>query len=221
VAWMGMVSSAWRHSIEGHAITIREEIQQLRSDLARQALDKIEGRLAKMERLTKMILDKPITPPLSEEEGVESVSINELLQERIKQLWENEPYQSVQLEWELKLSRSATVRASPEWLRRIFDALVDNAVEAMADGSSPALTISTRATGDNVEIVFADTGRGIPEDVSPKLFHEQIKKPKGAKGLGMGLLMAQTIAQTYGGEIRVEPASPTGTSMVVSLPIET
>jgi len=52
------------------------------------------------------------------------------------------------------------------------------------------------------------------------LFHEQIKKPKGTKGLGMGLLMAQTIAQTYGGEIRVETTDPTGTSMVVSLPIE-
>jgi GAF domain-containing protein len=92
VAWMGMVSTAWRHTIEGHAITIQEEIQQLRSDLPQQALDKINRRLAKIERLTKMILDKPITPPLSEEEGVESVSINELLQERIRQLWENEPY---------------------------------------------------------------------------------------------------------------------------------
>jgi GAF domain-containing protein/CheY-like chemotaxis protein len=222
VAWMGMVSSAWRHTIEGHAITIREEIQQLRSDLPQQALDKIEGRLAKMERLTKMILDKPITPPLSEEEGVESVSINELLQERIRQLWENEPYKSVKLKLELKPSDSANVRASPEWLRRIFDVLVDNAAEAMAAVSNRVLTVSTQVTSDNkVEIVFADTGPGIPENILPRLFHEQIKMSKGTKGLGMGLLMAQTIAQTYDGEIRVEPIDPASTSIVVSLPIET
>ncbi len=69
-----------------------------------------------------------------------------------------------------------------------------------------------------MEIVFADTGKGIPEEVLPNLFHKQIEQ---ANGLGIGLLMAQTIAQIYGGEIWVGSTDHTGTSMVVSLPIET
>jgi two-component system sensor histidine kinase HydH len=95
---------------------------------------------------------------------------------------------------------------------------VDNAIEAMADVSTTTLTVSTRAAGNKVEIVFADTGKGISEDTLPKLFHEQIKE---SNGLGMGLLMAHTIVQTHGGEIRVEFTGPAGTSVVVSLPIET
>jgi GAF domain-containing protein/CheY-like chemotaxis protein len=220
VAWMGMVSSAWRHVIEGHAMTIREEVDHLRVNSSQEYLDKIDARLKKIQRLARLILEKPITPPLSEEEGVESVPVNELLRERIRQLWENEPYKSVQQQLDLKLDDAMTVRASPEWLRQVFDIVVDNAVEAMADVAISVLTVSTRASGPNVEIIFTDTGPGIPGDISPKLFHEQIRKPKGAKGLGMGLLMAQTIVQTYGGEIRIAGSSLAGTGIVVSLPIE-
>jgi GAF domain-containing protein/CheY-like chemotaxis protein len=221
VAWMGMVSSSWRHAIEGHAMTIQEEVEHLRANSSQKYLDKVDARLKKIQRLARLILEKPITPPLSEEEGVESVPVNELLRERIRQLWENEPYKSVQQQLDLKLDDAVTVRASPEWLRQVFDILADNAIEAMADVSISVLTVSTRAAGSHAEVVFTDTGQGILEDILPKLFHEQIKKPKGTKGLGMGLLMAQTIAQTYGGDIRVETTDPTGTSMVVSLPIET
>jgi len=35
----------------------------------------------------------------------------------------------------------------------------------------------------------------------------------------MGLLMAHTIVQTYGGDIRVEATGPAGTTMVIWLPI--
>ena len=35
----------------------------------------------------------------------------------------------------------------------------------------------------------------------------------------MGLLIAQTIVQTYGGEIRVEDTGPEGTTMVIWLPV--
>lgn len=220
VAWMGMVSAAWRHVIEGHAMTIREEVGHLRADSTPEDIDRIEGRLAKIERLAQLILEKPITPPLSEEEGVGSVSVNDLLCERIRQLWENEPYSSVEHELAFDLDKAATVRASSEWLRRAFDILIDNAIDAMGNISTPTLCISTRAEGASAEIVFADNGRGIPKEIQPKLFHEPIKKPKGSEGLGIGLLMAQTILQTYGGEIRLEASDHTGTTMIVVLPIE-
>lgn len=220
VAWMGMVSATWRHTIEGHAMTIVEEIEHLRADLPQACYDLIDERIDKIQRLARLILEKPITPPLPEEEGVESVAVNQLLRERLEQLWENEPHQSVQRRLYLTLDDAATVRASPEWLRQMFDVLVDNAVEAMADICEPTLAISSRLVGQQVEIAFVYTGPGISDNTLSKLFQKQVVKPKGAKGLGMGLLMAQTIAQTYGGDIRVESTNSTGTTMVVSLPIE-
>jgi signal transduction histidine kinase len=52
-----------------------------------------------------------------------------------------------------------------------------------------------------------------------KIGLERIEKPEDAEGLGLGLLMAQTIAQTYGGDIRVVSTGPTGTTMAIWLPL--
>jgi len=221
LAWTGMVSSTWRHAIEKHAITIREQIQLLRFDVGDRAnADAVGKRLEMVERLANQILEKPLTPPLSTEEGVHSLPINDLLRERTRQLWMHEPYNSVSLRLDLKLQNSQTLRASPEWLRRAVDILIENAVEATSALPERKIAICSQRRDDYTEISIADNGRGIPPQVLEQLFREPIKKPQGAKGQGIGLLLAQTIIQTYGGSIHCRETGSTGTTMVVSLPLE-
>ncbi len=223
LAWMGMASSTWRHAIDKHALTIREQAQLLGKELSQGRVGK-QGRqmaegLAMIEKLANQILAKPLVPPLTSEESTRTVAVDELVGERARQLWQNDPYRAATLKLDLQ-SGAATVRASPEWLRRAFDILVDNAVNAVAGQEIQEVTIGTRSAGSDVEILVSDTGPGIPPEIQAKLGLEAIEKPEDAKGLGMGLLMAQTIVQTYGGEIRVESTGPTGTTMVIRLPLE-
>ena len=221
VAWMGMASSAWRHANQGKAITIKEETAAVQSALPKGVLtDNIVRKLSKIERLAKEISEEPITAPLGSEETVESVSVNGLLRERLKQLWENRPYSSVELNSNLTLKDSATVRASREWLRRVLDILIDNAVDAMFDSPIKHMDVVTKQIDEWINIAIGDTGRGIPDDVLAKLFTEPIKKPKGSRGQGVGLLMAQTIIQAFGGEIRVESTCSAGTIMAIQMPLE-
>ena len=224
LAWMGMADSAWRHSTDQHALTIREQAQLLSKDLSKVRLHeqhlRVAERLSVIERLVSQILKKPMTLPLSDEEGMELVATNELVDERARQLWENDPYRKVERQLDLQLSGATAVWASPEWLRRAFDILVDNAVEAVADREIQVITIGTRAANEGAEIWVSDTGPGIPEEIRAKIGLELIEKSEGARGLGRGLLIAQTIVQAYGGEIRVESTGPTGTTMVIWLPLE-
>jgi len=224
LAWMGMASSAWRHTIHKHALTICEQAQLLRQDWQGTALQPLKAkapeRLATIERLAAQILEKPITLPLSSEEGVEPIPLNDLVGERARQLWRNDPYRKAKLRLDLKLDDQATVRVSPEWLRRAFDNLVDNAVEAVADCPRREVTIGTRATNGHAEFSVSDTGPGIPQEIQDMIGQKSIERPEDATGLGMGLLMTQAIAQAYGGELRVESSGPTGTTMVIWLPLE-
>ncbi len=221
LAWTGMASSTWRHTIEKHAITIRDQVLLLRRDLNKLPKSASTAeRLNMIERLAIQILEKPITAPLGADEGIRSVPINELIRERTKQLWSNEPYKSVRPNLDLTLDDSLTIRTSPEWLRRALDILIDNAVEATAGLPERKIDITSRGLGARVEIGIRDNGRGIPEEMQPKLLVEPIKKPKGAKGLGIGLLFARMIVQAYGGDLRVGTTGPTGTTMIVSLPVE-
>ena len=64
------------------------------------------------------------------------------------------------------------------------------------------------------------SGPGLPPHILHKIGVEFIQKPEDSKGLGMGLVMAQTIVQTYGGEVVVGSTGPNGTTMVIELPLE-
>ena len=221
LAWVGMVSSTWRHAVGNQATTIQDLVKLTRRDIAENvASEQILARLDRVDEMATKIQATPITAPLQVEEGVSSVSIDELLKERVKQLCKRESFKGVQLEFDWGVKESITVRASPDWLRRAFDILLDNAADAMANSTIRKLTIESQLVDNNVKLAITDTGTGVPKQVLPKLFQAPISKPKGSKGLGVGLLMAHSIIQAYGGDIRLGATSSSGTTMIVWLPIE-
>lgn len=219
LAWMGMTSSTWWHGVRGDTNSILNTIKLLREDLNGRGED-VEKNLQRIEKLALKIRERNITPPLSSEEGVESIFIEDLISERLEQLWKSEPYCFVERKLHLSPEDKGTVRASPAWLRRALDVIVDNAIEAMLSPESvpdPLLTVSTTHLNGWVEVAISDKGRGVPEDVRPKLFNDVV--PSG-KGLGMGLLLAQAIIQTYGGEIGIRESTLRGSTLVLRLPLE-
>jgi GAF domain-containing protein/DNA-binding LacI/PurR family transcriptional regulator len=216
VTWMGTVAGAWRHAIGNQATIIGDLVKHIRGDISANNVNK---RLVEIEEVIAEIRKVPM-PPLSAEEGTESVFINKLVIERVKQLQSRNGYDKVSYETKCDLSDSATVRASSEWLRRVLDILVDNSVNAMTDTPVKRLTVITRSVNGILEIVVTDTGRGIPEDVRSSLFQKAVYKPIGAKGMGLGLFLAQAIVQTYNGNIVIGSTSEIGTTMIIQLQLE-
>lgn len=219
VAWMGMESATWLHTLTNHATTVGDLVALLRSDLQQDIpREKLETRLSAIDKLVGNMRSIPLTAP---GQGASPLSINDLIHERLTQLWGREPYNSAELQLFLASEESLTVRANPEWLKRAIDILIDNAVEAMANSLVKKLTVTTKALGNNIEIAIEDTGGGIPQAILPQVLKEPIRKTPGAKGSGIGLLLAQTIVQTYGGDIHVGATGAWGTRMIIILPAET
>lgn len=216
LAWMGMAASTWRHSITGSAINIRNEVALLRKSHGISP-DRLEKSLSRIEESVGRILDKPITAPLSSEEGIRSVAINALIKKRTETLWRHEPYSNLRLSLQLDASSSASVLANPEWIQRVLDILLENAAQALSTRSKKSIRIVTREIGNAIEISVSDTGRGIPPDVLRQLFVVPIG---GGNAPGIGLLLAQVIVQTYGGEIRLASSSPEGTTVSILIPKE-
>lgn len=224
LTWTGMIHNTWRHEIENHAAVIRDQAGLLRQDWQEGSpqSSKIDERIATIQRLAQKILDKPITPPLPSEGQVEKVSLNDLVRERARQLQENEQYQTAEFKLDLQLPESVIVRASPQWLRRAIDMLVDNAVKAVAGRPVRRITLGTRLKGDRAEVLVSDTGPGIPESIQKQIGRKRVETPENQQGgMGMGLMMAGFIARSYGGGIDIESTGPTGTTMVVWLPAMT
>lgn len=216
LAYMGMASSTWGHAIQGHATNIIDEMVLLRRYIPGSALAQSARSLEKIERLAKRIREKPITSALSGTD-VKLLSLSDWTRERLGEL--QDYYVSVELQFDSASDAPLPIRINSEWLRQVFDIPVDNAINAMADSPVRRVTVTVAAAGDWAEISMVDTGPGIPADVLPKLFGMPIPKGKGDKGHGMGLLMAQTIIQAFGGKIEVGTTGPTGTAMIIRIPL--
>jgi signal transduction histidine kinase len=100
-------------------------------------------------------------------------------------------------------------------LERVFYNLLLNACEA-----SPAnATVQVLLEKNNREqrIVIADSGPGIADAIRGRLFEPFVSHGK-ENGTGLGLTIAEKIAQDHGGSLRVVSSSSSGTSFELLLP---
>jgi signal transduction histidine kinase len=72
------------------------------------------------------------------------------------------------------------------------------------------------ARGDEVEVSVRDNGPGLPEDVRPHLF-ESFFTTK-SQGLGLGLVIVQSIVERHHGHVRAENGEQGGAIFRVVLP---
>jgi signal transduction histidine kinase len=71
-----------------------------------------------------------------------------------------------------------------------------------------------------VELVFKDTGAGIPPAVLDKIFEPFFSTKDVGHGTGLGLYITHQIVQQHGGTIRVESTAGEGTTVTLRLPRE-
>ena len=80
------------------------------------------------------------------------------------------------------------------------------------------MTIDARRAGDNVEVVVADNGPGIPEHLQEQVLEPFFTTKPAGKGTGLGLPLAHNIIKEHEGELEVEPL-PNGTRVLLRLPL--
>jgi PAS domain S-box-containing protein len=97
---------------------------------------------------------------------------------------------------------------------RVFINLTKNALDAMPEGGS--LEISANQNTEFTEISFSDTGKGISEEVMPKLFTPLFTTK--AQGMGFGLSISKRIVEAHGGKISVHSTPEKGTTFTVAFP---
>jgi len=104
-------------------------------------------------------------------------------------------------------------------LEQVLVNLFNNALDAMADSETRALTVSVLRANGRAQIVVTDTGPGVPEEIRAHLFEPFFTtKPQG-KGLGLGLAISEQIVREFGGELRAEAPDAGGARFVIVLPL--
>ncbi len=109
------------------------------------------------------------------------------------------------------------IRADPEYMRRVFINLFDNAIDAMNKQGEILIHASYDKLQNHLRIEVADSGPGISEEDKEKLFLPYFSTKK--KGTGLGLAIVNQIISEHNGTIHVEDNKPLGAKFVIQLPV--
>jgi len=109
------------------------------------------------------------------------------------------------------------IRTDAEQLKRVFTNIIKNAIQAMPYGG--ALNISGKAIPmeNIINIEFADTGIGIPQDVLERIFDPFFTTRN--TGTGLGLAVVKRLLEDLSGAIGCRSEVGKGATFIVTLPI--
>jgi nitrogen fixation/metabolism regulation signal transduction histidine kinase len=108
-------------------------------------------------------------------------------------------------------SDSISIEADRSNLRRMFINLIRNSIQANAT----AIKIKIIEGDDKVEIIFADDGTGIPENLRSRIFEMNFTTKE--KGMGIGLKLVKRFIEGIHGNIILEDSTH-GTSFKIVIP---
>jgi two-component system NtrC family sensor kinase len=218
LAAMGRLTSQIAHELNNPLYGIMNTLELLKTEVAPQSKRRkiLEMALSETVRLSDL-LRKMLSFSKPDQERRQPVDINTVIDEILllheKQLRENDIH--IASTFADGLSR---VNASKDQLRQVFLNMVANARDAMPNGGT--LTVATSDDGENIIIEITDTGTGIKEEYMEKIFDSFFTTKGEVKGVGLGLSVCYGFIKDHGGDIVVKSQVGTGTTFVITLPVE-
>ena len=146
----------------------------------------------------------------------DNVDISELLSD-IMQENEGLARPGVEVVYDNKLPSDFVMTTNKDLLKRVVNALLDNAFKFTEQGS---IALKACVDSDLLKITVEDTGGGIPAEEVDHVFERFVKLNKFKEGLGLGLTLSRMIARRLHGSLILDSsyAGP-GSRFVLSLPL--
>jgi signal transduction histidine kinase len=224
MATIGELASGIAHEIRNPLAGIQGAIQILaegfpKEDPRTQVTDEIQKQIYKLERLVRDLLNyaKPVPA------NYLPTDINGLV-DKVLSFFVTQRGVPVDYKIEKKLFSSLPrTLIDPSSMEQAFLNIILNAQKAMPKGGT--FTVSTVALPQRnddgkevreVQIIFEDTGVGIPGENLPKIFNPFFSTR--SDGTGLGLAITKNIVEQHGGRIEVESQVSVGTKFVITLP---
>jgi signal transduction histidine kinase len=213
-------------AIKGFVSLISEGAYGEVGDRVKETLKKVQNSADDLIGLINTLLDVRKVEEGKMEYKFERVDVNDMTAKVIDLLQPLAQAKKLALSF-APAPRPVWVNADPEKLKQVVQNIIDNAikytptgfVKVSLDETAPVDTAAKRGT---LVISATDSGLGIAAELIPHLFEEFVRDErvkKEIRGTGLGLYIAQKIAEAHGGKITAEsPGEGKGSAFHITLP---
>jgi two-component system, NtrC family, sensor kinase len=103
---------------------------------------------------------------------------------------------------------------------RVQNLNLKNSNKQNLEAYKPSVTVTTKATGNQIMICIADNGTGMSEDTKAKIFQPFFTTKPTGEGTGLGLSLAyDIITKGHAGTIEVDSVEGQGTTFTIRIPV--
>jgi PAS domain S-box-containing protein len=198
----------------GAAIRLHEQ-----GRLGERELGRVLARIESLSAESGKILDKLRARIRRRERLKTDVDVNAVMASSLEFLRERIERQGVKVECGYGTALPAIVGDAIELEHAVIQ-LGSNALDALEGTAQKERRLWIRTTHDPgagcVRIEIRDTGPGVGAGIAGRMFDPWETEKPGA--LGIGLSIAQTIVESFGGRIKMERAAPRGALFRIDLP---
>jgi signal transduction histidine kinase len=215
LATIGRLAAGVAHEVGNPLAAILGYADILRQTAAPGDKDMLERIGKETERIRVIIRDlldysRPVTG------AVEPVLLRRTVEAAVSLLRPQARFREVTVDD--RVPETLTVRANDSKLLQILINLFLNAADAM--GARGQITVEAEDLVGRVEIRVRDQGPGVPREDRLRIFDPFFTTKDPGQGTGLGLAVSRSIAQAWGGDLRLAE-SEAGALFVISLPSST
>ncbi len=212
LATLGEMSAGLAHEIRNPLGAIKGAAQYLQPTMENMTQNEfLKIIVDEVDRLNTVVTQflnyaKPFQQNLSE------TNIDELLKKTLQTATSDFP-SNIKLTYHAD-SQTPLLAIDPQQINQVFLNLTRNAIQAMPQGGE--LKVALKSSKESIQIIFEDTGVGIPPENIKNLFIPFFTTKE--EGSGLGLPICQKIIKAHGGTIQIESILQKGTKFIITLP---
>jgi signal transduction histidine kinase len=222
LAALGRLVAGVAHEVRNPLTTIRLRIQMCQQSSSDALIQESCGiALEEIERLNGMV-DRLLNFSQPIQLRVEPTDLRALLEQRLESFADRARLQGTRLVKDGSTNR-IIVSVDQSRVAQVFDNVIQNAIEAMADCGGTLCTAVTSQNDEHLDrsgvcVELNDTGTGISAGNVSKVFDPFFTTK--ATGTGLGLSICHELVRAHGGEIQVLSGNGCGTTVRIWLPRE-
>jgi two-component system NtrC family sensor kinase len=226
LAAIGELSAGIAHEINNPLAIIRQE-----GDWMQLLLKKLEGRdieevpelqgsvrqiVQQVDRCTEIVRNL-LDFARKREPVIQAVEVNRLIEDMTMLVEKEARHNNITIVRDYDQELPQIYSDAPQ-LRQVILNFLTNATQAI--GRDGEIVITTRRRGSEaVNLIFRDTGCGIPEANLEKIFDPFFTTKPPGQGTGLGLSICHGIILRLGGRVEVESRVGQGTTFTITLPL--